>query len=197
MGTLGLSHNTMEYLQRIREIAWRLEAEVFAKARPGYYLLGAYPSSPASPIAQKQQKSFTTSPAMSVDEIMAIVKAVDEPVLTGRFLRKLEKSDRNPWLGRISVGRTGNNDVVIIHPSISKLHAHFFVDPAESRLVAPQIRLADAGSRNGTLLNDQEVRDAPKDVCCGDQILFGEVACLVLDAATLHQTIRTQFPPQE
>ncbi len=38
------------------------------------------------------------------------------------------KAARNPWVERISVGRARNNDIVLPHKSVSKLHAHFTKD---------------------------------------------------------------------
>jgi hypothetical protein len=57
---------------------------------------------------------------------------------------------------RITIGRTANNDVVINEHSVSRLHA--YVRQAESWVVA------DAGSKNGSWLNDEELearREAP------------------------------------
>jgi hypothetical protein len=57
---------------------------------------------------------------------------------------------------RITIGRTANNDVVINEHSVSRLHA--YVRQAEGWVVA------DAGSKNGSWLNDEELearREAP------------------------------------
>jgi hypothetical protein len=35
---------------------------------------------------------------------------------------RVEKTDRNMWKSRISVGRATNNDLIIRHDSVSKLH---------------------------------------------------------------------------
>ena len=57
---------------------------------------------------------------------------------------------------RITIGRTANNDVVVNEHSVSRLHA--YVRQAEGWVVA------DAGSKNGSWLNDAELearREAP------------------------------------
>src|SRR4051794_10640808 len=69
---------------------------------------------------------------------------VNRPMPAGardfRLLR-IVKTARNPWADRISIGRAANNDLVIRHASVSKLHAHLRVDGA-------RVYVADAGSRN-------------------------------------------------
>lgn len=52
---------------------------------------------------------------------------------------------------RLSVGRTGTNDLVINDSSVSKIHASLFLDP-ESGLMA-----ADTGSTNGTFINGERI----------------------------------------
>ena len=51
---------------------------------------------------------------------------------------------------KILVGRAANNDVVLPYPSLSKLHAFFALDGG-------RLTLTDAGSKNGTFVNDQPV----------------------------------------
>ncbi len=47
---------------------------------------------------------------------------------------------------KITMGRAGNNDIVIVDPGVSKLQAYFIAKGAD-------FLLADAGSRNGTTLD--------------------------------------------
>ena len=60
----------------------------------------------------------------------------------------LVKSDRNPFEGMITVGRAGNNDVVLEHASISKMHAIFHHGGGD------EWRLEDRNSTNGTFMDD-------------------------------------------
>ncbi len=57
----------------------------------------------------------------------------------------VEKTQENVFKQRITVGRTGNNDLKLDDPSVSRFHAWLEPD-AEAWL------LVDAGSRNGTWL---------------------------------------------
>ena len=62
-------------------------------------------------------------------------------------LYPLAKKSGASFPDRITIGRMPNNDVVISDPSVSRLHA--YVKPAEIWLVS------DAGSKNGSWLNEQ------------------------------------------
>ncbi len=187
--------NAMELLARIRQIACRLDVDRFVMAHGGLYLLCSYPRELEE---DDGRWSFTTQPGVKVDDVLQeIASDAGERMLAGRFLAKLEKSDRNPWKGRISVGRAQNNDIVIRHPSVSKLHAHFAADSRLSQLGSSPmtLRVMDVGSRNGTYLNGEPLQpDELRATGSGDTLLIGEVSCELLDAGTLHQKIRALFP---
>lgn len=100
----------------------------------------------------------------------------------------LVKSAGNPWRERISIGRARNNDIVLPHKSVSKLHAHF-TQTEDGRLL-----LADAGSRNGTRLNSERlVEGASLEAKPGDTITLGGVTLQLIDAGVLHDTIKAQL----
>jgi pSer/pThr/pTyr-binding forkhead associated (FHA) protein len=52
---------------------------------------------------------------------------------------------------RLSVGRTGTNDLVINDQSVSQLHASLFLNPESGLMVA------DTGSTNGTFVNGERI----------------------------------------
>lgn len=60
---------------------------------------------------------------------------------------------RTTFAGTILVGRAGSSDVLIDHPSISKLHARI------RRGADGTYTITDAGSRNGTWIADRQLRD--------------------------------------
>ena len=188
----------MEYLDRMRHIACRLSLNKFVAAHDGLYALGSYPG-PSSD--DGLQWSFTTQPNANIAEKFAEALADGgAALLAGRFLHKIEKSDRNPWKGRLSVGRAKNSDVIIRHPSVSKLHAHFLTPPGADpkRDNEYTIALADAGSSNGTRLNGLElVDDTEHPVRPGDRIIFGEVTCEILDPVALYHKMRALFPTED
>ena len=67
---------------------------------------------------------------------------------------------------RVNVGRTRDNDLRIVDPTVSRLHAMLTVRNGEAMLV-------DANSRNGIFVNGIQVRYARLDD--GDLVTFGTV----------------------
>ena len=89
----------------------------------------------------------------------------------------LVKGSRNPWPERISIGRARNNDVVLPDQSVSKLHAHFVPNPAGGPMA-----LVDAGSRNGTRVNDTKLASGERSPQCGWAIRWSSApSCMTLD----------------
>jgi hypothetical protein len=94
------------------------------------------------------------------------------------------KAPGNPYPDRVSVGRARNCDIVMRDPSVSKLHAHF-------RVGAGKLELVDIDSQNGTRINGRALAPhQPAQVSNGDTVLFGSVACKLVDAAALYDLLR-------
>jgi hypothetical protein len=122
-------------------------------------------------------------------------RGASKPTL--RFVCLLAKSDRNAWKRRITVGRASNNDIVLTHKSVSKLHAYFTVQSTPGPGGAIEEMLVyDAESQNGTLANGRRAPTedsgaaAPR-VSVGSRVSFGSVSCEILDAASLYRRLRT------
>jgi hypothetical protein len=97
-----------------------------------------------------------------------------------RFIHPAEDS-ADP--SRITVGRSGGNDVPFTHPSVSKHHACFYQQGGK-------LMLTDLGSRNGTCINGARLTpDLPSPVEVRDRISFGDVQALVLDARELFEVL--------
>jgi hypothetical protein len=93
---------------------------------------------------------------------------------------RIIKSGANPWSDRIIVGRAPNNDIVLRHESVSKVHAYF----ENGKVVEGEWRVRDAKSRNGTRLDGAAVSSDEEGVPVqsGSLITFGSVACLILSS---------------
>jgi len=92
----------------------------------------------------------------------------------------VKRSQRSMSMDRIVVGRARNNDVVLRHASVSKFHAWF------ECLADGVVRVADAGSTNGTKLNGERLE--PKtlvEVAHGSPLIFGRVTTFVCDPMLL------------
>jgi hypothetical protein len=94
----------------------------------------------------------------------------------------VRSSGRSVFRSFISAGRALNNDIVLDHVSVSKLHAVFRLDDRDRLL------LHDARSRNGTFVNDARVdSDAAhaREVLSGAQIRFGSLPMILFDAEAM------------
>jgi hypothetical protein len=92
----------------------------------------------------------------------------DEPLLQARVI-PLEKRDKDSADRMIFVGRSANNDIVLLNKMVSKLHAYFSHLPG-SRVV----QLVDMNSTNGTFLNGDRLSPSVKmNLDDADVISFG------------------------
>ncbi len=104
-------------------------------------------------------------------------------------VRKREDSDAL-FMGRISIGRARNKDIVLRHSSVSKFHAWFEVDPSDD------VYLCDAGSTNLTHVNGQSLEPRTRtSVGAGDSIRFGAVEAILCSPRTFWDALRLSKGP--
>jgi hypothetical protein len=90
------------------------------------------------------------------------------------FVAPLVKSDRNEFGDKILVGRSPVNDVVVAHPSVSKLHAFFEKDPQTGNLL-----VFDGESKFGTMLNERMLESGiGSTVKSGDVLVLAGHVCM-------------------
>jgi hypothetical protein len=116
---------------------------------------------------------------------------VDETLPHGRFsmadvdleLYPLSKKPGASFPDRITIGRTSNNDIVIVDQSVSRLHA--YVRAHGSGWV-----VADAGSKNGSWLRGEPL-EARRERPIGSRLVLrlGDVDLTFYAAADLYQIL--------
>jgi pSer/pThr/pTyr-binding forkhead associated (FHA) protein len=150
-------------------------AEAFAAKHIGHYLLIQLED------GVEDATAFRTGTFLRPDLERAEAYAA---VIDDYRIALVQKREVNPWPDRISVGRTGNNDIVLPDRSVSKLHGYFTVAGSE-------VRYADAGSKNGSEVSgDPIASEQLVPVCPGDSIRIGRIYASFHDARTLFEFLR-------
>lgn len=94
------------------------------------------------------------------------------------FVAPLLKRDGGSFIGRITLGRTRNNDVVLRDKSVSKFHASLEPCGADS------LSVLDARSTNGTHVNGDPITGSTI-VTPGDAVRFGSVETFLCSSTGL------------
>lgn len=115
-----------------------------------------------------------------------------DPAAAAAYLKKsaqVQKRPNNPFPNMISVGRAGNNDVVIPLGTISKLHAYFLRDQ-------DTWSLTDWNSTNGTTLEGKPL--TPRETTplkTGAKLSFGkEFWATFIHPSDLYEELRSPTP---
>ncbi len=91
----------------------------------------------------------------SVSSLISTEKPLPERIVLLASIDTNGKKDQAyvevPSDGRISIGRSGGNQLEIDDPSVSKIHATLSIGPGA------EISVADTGSTNGTFINSQRM----------------------------------------
>jgi hypothetical protein len=184
-----------DHFARCCEDARTAPLEQFARLWPGHYLLVTIPGGDAG----DWDMDFHTS-MLSVDMVAA---APGRPEHTGgdeddveappgTYLFEVKKHAENTWLDWIAVGRAHNNDLILRHQSVSKLHArlHLLGDGATDPSDRGRFWLTDMKSTAGTTINGAHLPPSkPIPLSPGDVIGLGMVTCEFLDSTALHRRL--------
>lgn len=162
-----------------------LTRDEFLAANPHPFLLG----DTASMLGP--DGAYVTPPLAGVEEVDdAIDRPTDKKPKPGRALvperiYAVVKRAGTPFPHMISVGRSGNNDLVLPFPAVSKLHA-FFSHVAETATWT----IADAESSNGTFLGIRRlVPHERTPLREGIQIVFGNIGLAFVSAGTMYDSL--------
>lgn len=95
----------------------------------------------------------------------------------------LVKKPGAPFGDRVTVGRTSNNDVVLAHHTVSRLHLYF-------RHRDGRWWVTDAGSKNGTALRgDDLIARRETSLADGDPLWIGDIGVVFHTAASLYTVL--------
>jgi hypothetical protein len=95
------------------------------------------------------------------------LKALEEGL---KFVTSVEKSGRNAFKDRVTIGRSVNNDIVINSGAVSKFHAFITHDAARD-----VYSIRDVGSTNGTSMQGKPMQpNTLTDLFSGTSMSFGQ-----------------------
>ncbi|MBU4200677.1 MAG: FHA domain-containing protein [Verrucomicrobia bacterium] len=83
------------------------------------------------------------------------------------------------------VGRSSNNDIVLMDPAMSRFHCRFFFKPGEG------LWAEDLGSANQTLLNDKPLYESR--LHNGDRLIMGDTTIKVVNVESVAQPVQNLF----
>lgn len=157
-------------------------AEDFQRRYPGPFLLVQPHEAQATDGFSTLRPDDTAQRPPSAGRLPLGAHLADELVVP------LVKSRRNAFRNLVTVGRSVNNDVILAHPAVSKLHA-FFRLPQDDEAWT----LTDPGSSNGTWLGPMPLeRNRPVPLRSGQVIgLAGSLYARFLSPASLHEHIES------
>jgi len=184
-----------DHYKRCCEDATTSTLEQFAQRWPGHYLLVTIPGGNAD----DWDMEFHTN-VLSIDELTTgprdtVFPGNDEDEAEappGTYLFEVKKHADNSWLEWIAVGRARNNDLILRHQSVSKLHARIHLENEGVAGAADRSRfwMTDMKSTAGTTINSAFLKPSePFPLNPGDEIRLGLVTCEFLDSAALHRRL--------
>jgi hypothetical protein len=118
------------------------------------------------------------------EEPSALWRLIEEGAYFAVPVRKRDDSEAL-FMGRISIGRARNKDIVLRHSSISKFHAWLEADESEN------LHVSDAGSTNLTHVNGQPIEPRARiAVQPGDLLRFGAIETILCSPRALWDCLR-------
>lgn len=132
------------------------------------------------------RNEYRSTLKMKIDHERQEVQVESLPPRPESLVLEIAKSDRNSVAGKILVGRTETNDLVVSHLTVSKHHAYL------RREDDGQVLLVDAGSTNGTKLNARRLdASQPRSLDDGDQVSFGDVSFTYYSPSGFYNLLRS------
>ncbi len=148
-----------------RERLQKLGCDQFLASYPNPILLERY----LAPSSRIKLSAVETTSELNVKDLLATSESHQDEILLQARVIPLEKRDKHSSKRMIFVGRSPNNDVVLLNKMVSKLHAYFCQVPGSQIF-----QLVDMNSTNGTFINGSKVSPSVKmNLDDEDVISFG------------------------
>lgn len=183
----------IDHYQACCDSAARATPDQFAERWPGRYLLVKIPGGDSD----ADDLDFQTS-VLSIEKLRADVQDTVPPsdaedeAKPGTYLFEVRKHADNSWLEWIAIGRARNNDLILRHQSVSKLHARIHVQETGKGDASADgtYWITDMKSTAGTAINGALLRPSqPHPLGPGDEIKLGQVICEFLDSNALYSRL--------
>ncbi len=171
----------MLLVREVRALAGNLSDEDFRRQVGPFVLVRRPPDPVVERLAMR----------LGVQRTRVSRTAAESKILMAELLQHfddLEVATLPPIQGseELTIGRLPDNDLVVDDPSVSKRHAVLRWDHVVQRCV-----VTDQGSRNGTMINADYVRDPNTMVSDGDVLSFGDAEFCFLELHSLLAMLRT------
>jgi pSer/pThr/pTyr-binding forkhead associated (FHA) protein len=177
-------------VDHINDSLYYTYAPVTLEVKPDYFIQGVkfFVSFDQFGDQEGEVELNVTVPSINIQQALASAETADPVGETyiARYKIKGQEKERKLCIavgGRISVGRTGSNELVLDDISVSKVHASLGVG------AGAVLSVADTGSTNGTFINDE-------------RIAYGKAMRLVEDDRVKFGTVEVTFehtprPPED
>ncbi len=151
----------LDYLTSLK----KLGPKKFVAAHQHAVLLENY----LAPSSRIKLARVETIAEMDVKNLESAIDSHEDDTLLLTRVIPLEKRDKNSVERMLFVGRSPNNDIVLLNKMVSKLHAYFCHVPGSEVM-----QLVDMDSTNGTFVNDSRLAPSVKtNLSDADVISFG------------------------
>ena len=139
----------VDYLKSLQGLG----REQFLEAYTNAFLLENY----LAPSSTSKLGRVETISELDVDDLLSLSESGEDETLLQTRVIPLMKRDKNSSERMIFVGRSAENDIVLLNKMVSKLHAYFCEVPGSQVM-----QLVDMNSTNGTFINGAKVSPSVK-----------------------------------
>ena len=167
--------------------ALQKDAERFSQEYPDVYLVRKLTDDELQKGQSANELASTVAPGQSPSGTAALPARIGPLWWRYYECHPVKKTSRNIFRKGITIGRTQNNDVVLLQASVSKFHA--WIETTSG------YQLFDAASSSGTYVNAKPAAlagEAGLLLSFGDTLKIGDVSLIFFNSTNLHRWIITE-----